>query len=65
MMDVTRSTDTQRFHGTVPPIVTPLSPDGEVDELSLQRLTCWLIAEEELLVAKIATGLGLLQRVAA
>ncbi|HEY0697623.1 MAG TPA: dihydrodipicolinate synthase family protein [Micromonospora sp.] len=37
-------TVTARFEGTIPPVVTPLTPDGDVDVASLERLTDHLIA---------------------
>ncbi|MFE7504686.1 dihydrodipicolinate synthase family protein [Promicromonospora sp. NPDC057488] len=35
---------TPTFRGIVPPILTPLTPDGEVDTASLERLTRHLVA---------------------
>jgi 4-hydroxy-tetrahydrodipicolinate synthase len=35
--------DAAEFHGIIPPIVTPLAADGQVDLPSLTRLTSWLI----------------------
>ena len=40
-----RAPDLSQYHGIYPPIVTPLTPDGEVDTESLTSLTNWLIAE--------------------
>lgn len=37
--------DAATFHGIVPPIVTPLAPDGQVDLRSLGRLVRWLIGQ--------------------
>lgn len=34
---------TPRFSGVIPPLVTPIGEDGEVDEPSLERLVSWLI----------------------
>ena len=33
------------YHGIIPPILTPIEPDGQVDLRSLFRLTRWLIRE--------------------
>ena len=33
----------KQFHGIIPPILTPLQPDGQVDLRSLYRLTRWLM----------------------
>jgi 4-hydroxy-tetrahydrodipicolinate synthase len=40
------STDVTALKGIVPPILTPLAPDGRVDLHSLARLTRWLIIEK-------------------
>ncbi|MGH2368123.1 MAG: dihydrodipicolinate synthase family protein, partial [Chloroflexota bacterium] len=32
-----------QFHGIIPPILTPIAPDGQVDLTSLARLANWLI----------------------
>lgn len=45
MSNGTASIDAARFAGIIPPIVTPLCPDGSLDEPSLSRLTRWLIQE--------------------
>ena len=37
--------DAAEFHGIIPPILTPLQPDGQVDLTSLARLTSWLIRQ--------------------
>jgi 4-hydroxy-tetrahydrodipicolinate synthase len=37
------STSTTTFHGIVPPILTPLTADGEVDTASLERLATHLV----------------------
>jgi 4-hydroxy-tetrahydrodipicolinate synthase len=37
--------DVTELHGIVPPILTPFSPDGRVDLMSLARLTRWLMAQ--------------------
>ncbi len=34
-----------QYRGIIPPILTPVQPDGQVDLLSLTRLTNWLIRE--------------------
>jgi 4-hydroxy-tetrahydrodipicolinate synthase len=37
--------DVAQYRGIIPPILTPVQPDGQVDLLSLTRLTNWLIRE--------------------
>jgi 4-hydroxy-tetrahydrodipicolinate synthase len=37
--------DALHLHGIVPPILTPLTPDGRVDLMSLARLTRWLMGQ--------------------
>lgn len=41
----TPAADVSTLHGIVPPILTPLAPDGRVDLISLARLTRWLLAQ--------------------
>jgi 4-hydroxy-tetrahydrodipicolinate synthase len=37
--------EVSQYRGIIPPILTPVQPDGQVDLLSLTRLTNWLIRE--------------------
>jgi 4-hydroxy-tetrahydrodipicolinate synthase len=37
--------ESAQYRGIIPPILTPVQPDGQVDLLSLTRLTNWLIRE--------------------
>jgi 4-hydroxy-tetrahydrodipicolinate synthase len=37
--------DATLFHGIIPPILTPMAPDGLADLHSLSRLTRWLISQ--------------------
>jgi 4-hydroxy-tetrahydrodipicolinate synthase len=39
------ATEAAQYRGIIPPILTPVQPDGQVDLLSLTRLTNWLIRE--------------------
>lgn len=38
-------TPVEELFGIVPPILTPFTPDGRVDLVSLERLTRWLLAQ--------------------
>jgi len=44
-MATPQAPDVLDLHGIVPPILTPFSPDGRVDLISLARLTRWLMAQ--------------------
>ena len=37
--------DAAQLHGIIPPILTPIGPDGRPDLHSLGRLTRWLILQ--------------------
>jgi 4-hydroxy-tetrahydrodipicolinate synthase len=39
------SSELAQLRGIIPPILTPIQPDGQVDLLSLTRLTNWLIRQ--------------------
>jgi 4-hydroxy-tetrahydrodipicolinate synthase len=39
------TSDASHYHGIIPPILTPLTPEGVVDLASLSRLTRWLVRQ--------------------
>ena len=52
------NTMTTKFHGVIPPVVTPLTPNGDLDVASYEKLINRLIDEDDLRRRRHGSGRG-------